>query len=502
MEREDHVGGFAHTEVIDGKAFDIACMYVAGGSIAGAGVEPTLQEMIDVSGATLSPAIDHFSLDTSDQRLNVIPEILQGYEHSDIIDQVLTGLRYTTQLFQCLTDPATCEECGDLCNDADMPIIEWGAKWGVPAYADMNLQVVDGLAVNPAVAAATFETTMSFFTTSYAGELLKLMGVTEEQLPDDTPPNIKSLIFDQDGWYFFDDGYQTFFEQLISNAGLQVETSFEVASMTKKMDDDVPSTDVMESRDSGGVVQDSTSSWHVTSSDGTELVFDQIIVTTAPQDAIPFVPQDRSVLLQAGVPIVPPNDLFLTRGVDINPADTDTDNGLVSFWPTGVGLGTSSIVDPTTGLIKSFFFQQRHNVDVWGAATVTLSPDITVEDAYMAVVGFARHVLGLEFDDDYLAHERFTWPSGPIDRDTWDENWATLQGVDGLWFSGEAFTQTSVPRISQYSKVFIDNQFPDVTEDNEEPSGAPAVRVGRTNGRQFVFLLSTSAMFFLRHVCM
>lgn len=441
LENADSVGGFARTEKINGKNYDMATMFVPGCSIAGAGIEPTLEEMIAVSKEKLSPAIGFYTLDTQDQHLDLIPEPLQGYAPEDLVSQVLTGLGYSTQLFLCLVDPSKCASC-EVCGDAGLNLLEWANQWNLPAYGSLIAHTFDGLGAAPAALTTTFANTLSTFAAADAGELLRNLGVTHDSLPDGTPPNIVSIL-SSDRWLFFDKGYQTFWEEVVKRAGLAVELGVAVQSMEKSGE----------------------GAWQLSGSNGQDYTFDQVVVTTAPQDAIPFVPPEQAALLAMAVPIVPPNDVFLVQTQDTSPADTDVDNEVVAFWPTGFGLGTPRMVDPALGgIVKPMFYQRRHDRDILVIATVTLDASLGKEEVFETVRAYSRDVLGLELQEesnDYR-YERFFFPSGPIDKAAWDAAWATLQGQDGLWFNGEAFAGSGIPRITQYTKQFVTQAFPDV----------------------------------------
>lgn len=437
LEKADSVGGFARTEKANGKEYDMSTMFVPGGSIAGDGIEPTLQEMIDVSKEKMSPAIGFYTLDTEDQYLDLIPEPLQEYSPEEIISQVLTGLGYSTELLLCRLDPAYCASC-EVCASASEPLAQWGETWGVPAYAKLCLHAFDGLGAAPSVFIVTFSSTLSAFASVDAAELLRNLGVTADSLPPSTLPNIVSLL-SSTRWYFFDRGYQTFWEELVERANILVVTGVSVEALELTSD---------------GV-------WQLTGSDGNEYIFDQVIVTTAPQDALSFVPSDQASLLATAVPQVPPNDVFIVEAADGNPADTDVDNEIVAFWPTGFGLGTPSLIDPSQGgLVKPFFYQRRHARGIFVVGTLTLSGSI--EEAFETTKIYSKDVLGLELSDDYLHHERYYFPSGPSDKTSWANGWASLQGKDGLWFNGESFAGSGIPVITQYTKQFIDATFPEV----------------------------------------
>ena len=433
LEKAEKVGGFARTEKINGKNYDMTTMLIPGGSFTGGGIEPALQELIDFTKEKISPAVDLYTLDTEDQFLDVIPETLQGYTPEEIVGQVLTGMGYTTQLLLCLLDSTNCASC-EVCADIYLPILEWGDKWGVPAYAKLGTHLGDGLGIAPAAAISTFFSTLSSFTAVDAAELLRNLGVTPDSLPASTPSNIVSLL-SKPRWYFFERGYQTFWEELVKRATIPVHTNFAVESLDKL---------------TGG-------EWQVTASDGTVFEFDNVIVTTAPQDAIPFVPPEQAALLQTAVPQVPPNDVFVVKVNDINSVDTDVDNDVVGFWPTGLGMGSLSVIDPAFGgSTKPFFYLRRHERDVFVIATVTLG--VSPEDAFEAVKTYSKDTLDLEITEE-LFHERYYFPSGPVDSLAWSSGWATLQGKDGLWFNGESFAGSGIPRITQYTKQFVAQVF-------------------------------------------
>ena len=87
---------------MDGKAYDMSTMFIPGGSLTCSDtsnddtrcIETILKEMIDISKEQLEPADDFFTLNTTSQMLEIIPELLQEYELSVhvIIAQLLRTL--------------------------------------------------------------------------------------------------------------------------------------------------------------------------------------------------------------------------------------------------------------------------------------------------------------------------------------------------------------------------------------------------------------------------
>jgi len=331
-----------------------------------------------------------------------------------------------------------------------MLLVGFGATFGVPAYAELVLHLFDGLGAGPTANGATFKSALSPFAVSEVVHVLRKLGLDPRDLAFGVPQHPRLFeMLKTERWYFFREGFQTFWKKLAKRAKMSVENKVSVTSMLREGD-----------------------KWKVTATKGrreTEktFAFDHVIVTTAPQDAHPFLPKgEQKDLIAQGIPRVPPNDVFLVEAEDTDSCDNDIDNRRVAFWPTGLGQGSDAFVDPATWVngVKTFFVLKRHaKNNIYAIGTYVLDPAISVNDAFDALKTYAATELGLKVTR-MLKHERFVFPSGPkaIDTDAWQQAWAPLQGRDGLWFNGEAICGSGIPRITQFTTGFVAAGFPDL----------------------------------------
>jgi len=321
LERDDSVGGIAKTYEINGKSYDMSTMFVPGGSLACDDtsnddekcIQGTLKEMIDVSKEEIVPAVDFYSLNSDTLVYDLIPELLQKYTPSVIVQQLLTGLGLTLKILQCTAT-------GDFtlhleCADATMPLPEWGDKYGVPAYAESCTFTFDGLGAGPSPFLSTYRSTVSSFASVDIAEILRNLGVNPATLEADgtvVPDNIKSLLT-KPRWFSFKNGYETFWNSLVTEADIDVRLSHEVLSLEQNP---------------------VNGAWKV-KTNGTTFEFDHIIVTTPPRYAKDFLPAgplaDR---MAEGVFQGPTNVVFLATGDDSAfPLASEEDT--YSFWPSG-----------------------------------------------------------------------------------------------------------------------------------------------------------------------
>lgn len=439
IEKSEEVGGFARTEVVDGRSYDMATMFIPGGGITGEGIEPTLKEMIAVSREKLEPAVDFDTWNVTRGRTVTIPEPLQGIPVAEIRAQLLRGLNLASQLAGCVRTGISCVSCG-ICETSTERLLAWGERVGVPAFSKYIAYVFDGLGANPA-AFTTVPAIISQFAAVDVAYLLRNLGVTAKTAPTGTPANIVSLLRSQ-RWWFFSRGYQNFWKQLARQARIRVLTSSTVTAMSR---------------------EDSTAKWHVTLNSGyTPLKFDRVVVTSSPSDAILFLPDGpQKTLIASAISRAPPNDLFLVRTSRFFSRPPRA----ISFWPEGKGLGSVDLINPAVGgTIKPMFFQKRHKErSILLVATVNLNRSAPVDEVYDKCVTYAADILDIDITKR-LYHSRYIFPSVPTDAAAWAAGWATLQGQDGLYFSGEAFSGTGVPAITSFSKRVIPVWFPDVQE--------------------------------------
>jgi hypothetical protein len=136
-----------------------------------------------------------------------------------------------------------------------------------------------------------------------------------------------------------------------------------------------------------------------------------------------------------------------------------------------LGLGTADLVDFTVGgQTKCSFWQKRHrDTDVMMGATYTLNPETSPDEAYQVCQEYAETNFGIQLGA-YLHHRRYEFLVVALDQETWDAEWSSLQGQDGLYFTGEVFLGTGVPGIAFHAMNVLPFFFPAVTTATEAPT--------------------------------
>ena len=451
FEKEELVGGVADTFSVEGNFYDLATMFVPGGSLGGAGIEPTLQELIDLSGEKLVPAVDFDRLQPlpAELQLTALPEPLRNkYEDVNILmEQLYTGLLLGSQYLACVVETGqSCTECG-VCQSEDETLLAWAERNQIPAYGDLQIHTFDYLGAGPATTSLASTALLGAFG---AVDVVYVLKQLDFELPDDAPPNLVSL-FEAQRWYFFERGYETFWNSLVEKTQLPVMTNASVSSLVR---------------------DDSTEEWVVTVNEDSEYRFDHVVITTPPSPAVKFLPDGRQKsLLETETLNAPPNDVYLA------PVRNYSLTGLpnqAAWFSEGFGLGSLDLVNATVGgtSTKCFFWQKRHaGADYMVVATYTLDPTTTTEQAWAECQDYAVHNYGITLGD-YLRHRRYLFPAAAADPIAWAAEWATLQGQDNLVFTGEAFSGSGVPAVTFFASSFLPTLFPAVDDVTSAPTPA------------------------------
>ena len=453
FEKDAEVGGFARTRFVDGKPYDLATMFVPGSTIAGAGVEPLLDEMVEVSGEPLVPAVDFGSLVVtpqgnrySDVSLPILaacstPEAVPGCKK-----QLLDGFALHTKFMQCFArgqDPYTCGVA-----NLGENLVQWGERNHVQLYVQLMLYTADGLGaagdLGRGAPSIGLLAPLAYWMPAETHRALKQIGVPASEVPE-TLPNLKSIFAaNAQRWFFFEHGYQTFWQSLVDAADLDVQLSSTVTSIR---------------RDWWRLTQPVTVTFTGANGKAQEQRFDKVIVTTPPGAAAAMLEPSslQAKLLLTAVAGGYPTNVYLAP---VGGLPTVVGNNLpnpFAFWVKDPSIEPSATSVPAT---RPFFWQRRFanpNYMILGAYNYQ---DVSAAESFAAVQDYASGTLGMSVGP-YAAVTQVVFPSGPRDLIAWQLGWAVLQGSQGLYFAGEAFQGSGVPAITAGLSSFVPKNFPD-----------------------------------------
>jgi hypothetical protein len=455
FEKDSEVGGFARTRFIDGKAYDLATMFVPGSTYMGAGIEPLLDEMIGVSGEPLVPAVDFGSLVVTDQgnhysdvSLPVLTACSTPSAIADCKQQLLDGFALQTKFAQCWAkgqDPITCGVVLPWEN-----LLQWGERNKVSLYVQLMIYTADGLGASgdlgrgaPSIGLLA---PLSYWMPAEVHRALKQLGVQASEIPD-TLPNLQSVFAaNSQRWFFFQNGYQTFWQSLANSANIHVELSSKVTAV----------------RNTWWRPWDP---WTVTVADANgqphDQYFDKVIVTTPPGPAAamlePSSPQAK--LLLTAVAGGYPTNVYLAPVGGLPPVAENNLPDPFAFWVKDPSIEPSAASTPA---VRPFFWQRRFANPSYMILGAYNYKDISAADSFAALQNYADGSLGMTVGP-YTHITQVKFPSAPSDFISWTLGWAVLQGAQGLYFTGEAFLGSGVPSITSGLSTFIPKNFSDRT---------------------------------------
>jgi hypothetical protein len=453
FEKDSEVGGFARTRFIDGKPYDLATMFVPGSTMSGAGIEPLLDEMIETSGEPLVPAVDFGALVVtpqgnvySDRSLPILaacstPEAVAGCKQ-----QLLDGFALHTRFMQCLAQGQTPVACG-IANEGET-LVPWAARNNITLYVQLMLYTADGLGatgdLGRGAPSLALMAPLSHWMPAETHRALTQLGVPASDIPA-TLPNLRSLFAaNAQRWWFFENGYQTFFQSLADAAELNVELGSTVTSIRHQLWRPVRPVSVT-----------------VTKSNGTtrEHRFDKVIVTTPPGAAASMLPSGslQGNLLLTAVAGGFPTNVYLAPVSGLPLVATNNLPNPFAFWVKDPRIEPSATALPAT---RPFFWQRRFANPDYMILGVYNYQDVSTEASFGAVQSYASSTFGMTVGPyEHLISVKF--PSAPKDFTAWTLGWTFLQGFQGMYFAGEAFQGSGVPAITQGLSSFVPKHFPD-----------------------------------------
>jgi hypothetical protein len=453
FEKESELGGFARTRFVGGKPYDLATMFVPGSTIAGAGVEPLLHEMIEVSGEPLVPAVDFGSLVVTGQgnhysavSLPILaacstPQAVPGCKK-----QLLDGFALQTKFVQCLArgqDPITCGvvKLGE-------NLVQWGERNNVPLYVQLMLYTADGLGASgdlgrgaPSIGLLA---PLAHWMPAEVHRALKQLGVPASEIPDSLP-NLKSVFAaNSQRWFFFENGYQTFWQSLADAADIDVQLNSTVTSVRYAwLRPWQPVTVTVAG--ANGKVQ--------------EHHFDKVIVTTPPGPAASMLAPGslQAKLLLTAVAGGYPTNIYLAPVGGLPPVAENNLPNPFAFWVKDPSIEPSATFIPA---VRPFFWQRRFANPSYMILGAYNYQDVSTADSFAALQHYASGTLGMTVGP-YEHITQVVFPSAPSDFISWTLGWAVLQGAQGLYFAGEAFQGSGVPSITEGLSSFVPKNFPD-----------------------------------------
>jgi hypothetical protein len=456
FEKDAEVGGFARTRFVNGKPYDLATMFVPGSTIAGHGIEPLLAEMIQVSGEPLVPAVDFGSLIVTPQgnaynerSLPILAACSTPAAVPACKQQLLDGLALQTKFMQCLSQGVDPIACGiaDPAN-LDETVVEWGARNNVSLFVQLMLYTADGLGASGdlgrGVPGIALLVPLSYWMPAEVHRALKQLGVPASEIPA-TLPNLRSIYAaNSQRWYFFQNGYQTFFQKLVEAADIDVRLNSTVRSVRHVWWRPWRPWDVTVANRQGRLETHQ---------------FDKVIITTPPGPAASMLPPGapQASLLRTAVAGGYPTNIYLAPVSGRPPVVGGNLPNPFAFWVKDPSIEPSP---PTIPPVRPFFWQRRHaGLDhmIIGAYHYQ---DISLAAAYSALQDYASRKLGISVRP-YQHVLQVKFPSVPSDPTAWQIGWALLQGQQELYFTGEAFLGSGVPAITAGLSRFTADNFPE-----------------------------------------
>jgi hypothetical protein len=455
FEKDSEVGGFARTRFVDGKAYDLATMFVPGSTMAGTGIQPLLDEMIEASGEPLVPAVDFGSLvvteqgnSYSDVSLPVLaacstPEAVAGCKK-----QLVDGYKLEAKFAECWSrgqDPIT---CGVVLPGENL--IQWGERNKVQLYVQLMAYTADGLGASgdlgrgaPSIGLLA---PLSHWMPAETHRALRQLGMSASEIAA-LPAKLKSL-FDNNTqrWWFFENGYQTFWQSLVAQAGLDVRVNSTVTSVRRSL---LPwEKAVVKVSGANGQVQ--------------EYKFDRVIITTPPGAGAAMLEPGslQGNLLKTAVAGGFPTNVYLAPVGGLPESVGNNVPNPFAAWVTDPSIEPSATSIPA---VRPFFWQRRHANPGYMILGAYNYVDISADDSFAALQDYSSDALGMTVGP-YTAITQVKFPSAPSDFIQWMLGWAVLQGRQGFYFAGEAFQGSGVPAITEGLSSFIPKNFPDRSE--------------------------------------
>jgi len=245
-------------------------------------------------------------------------------------------------------------------------------------------------------------------------------------------------------WFFFANGYQTFWQSLAGAADLQVQLSSTVTSI--RYDWWRPFQPVTVTvADANGKAQ--------------EQRFDKVIVTTPPGAAASMLPAGslQAKLLLTGVAGGYPTNVYLAPVGGLPPVAENNLPNPFAFWVHDASIEPNGTSIPP---VRPFFWQRRFADTGYMIIGEYNYQEVSLADSFAALQRYASSSLGMTVGP-YEQITQVKFPSGPSDLIAWQLGWGVLQGVQGLYFAGEAFQGSGVPAITAGLSSFIPKNFPD-----------------------------------------
>jgi hypothetical protein len=453
FEKDPEVGGFARTRFAEGKPYDLATMFVPGSTIKGDGIEPLLDEMIEVSGEPLVRAVDFGSLVVtpqgnlySDVSLPVLAACNTAAAIPGCKQQLLDGFALQTRFAECYArgqDPVT---CGVVIPGENL--LQWGERHNVSLYVRLMLYTADGLGASgdlgrgaPSIGLLA---PLAHWMPAETHRALKQLGVPASEIPDSLP-NLKSVFAaDSQRWWFFENGYQTFWQSLVDEAELDVELSSPVTSIRQVWWRPWEKVTVTVAGPNG---------------QPREHRFDKVIVTTPPGPAAAMLEASslQAKLLLTAVAGGFPTNVYLAPVGGLPEVATNNLPNPFAFWVKDPSIEPSATFLPA---VRPFFWQRRFANPGYMILGAYNYQDISAADSFATLQDYASDTLGMTVGP-YTAITQVKFPSAPSDFVQWMLGWAVLQGRQGFYFAGEAFQGSGVPAITEGLASFVPRHFPD-----------------------------------------
>jgi hypothetical protein len=446
-EKEDALAGWTESFEADGHIFDYTTKFIPADTVDGPGIPPNLNELIQEYGLTVRPY--EVQIKNYLYTANVVyplPEVLLPYTSTLEGQQLLVGnLIAGFELLKLAAStgkaPVDLIEAGIVLKTETWA--QFSERIQLPAFTDLCTFLHDTFLGGPATVqpAATVLNVRTLYMPSYIKAILSGLGIkSDTSLP--ISDELRSLLANPfpGTAYVVNEGYQAVFDAIVLQEGIEVCLGCEVTKIKKT------------NKNSGGKKKTKSAGGQVdvyASSTG-KRSFDHIIITSRPHDSMGFLHGHSTM-----------------KELVSEAADEQT----VTTFAFRAESTPSILGDPFVALIYPGSSTFPRDGTVTGIAKDHSDSNVCVAIAY-AEPGASEEEGVIKVYSDLelygmpvsaaIGFRNYVYPSVPrasAVADDWFAKMKRLQGVDEIYFVGEALSGFGVPTALNFVSDFVDKYF-------------------------------------------